>query len=154
MKQSSIHEFVKSLQQVSKRVLNNVQGVMYDDTVALTQELKDRSPVDKDEFRRNWRFRKLAGHGSAISAFRIENKTKYGVHLDQGVEEGAAPWYFPNPNKKPSGKLIAVDGMVWAGGKSPSGFVVGGIIDKVIYYNNTRINKLANRIAEAVIGVV
>jgi len=154
MNKTSINEFVKSLRQVSKRLYNNVHGVMYEETLELVKELQDRSPIDKDEFRRNWRFRKSGSQGSVISSFRIENKTRYGVFLDQGAEIGGEPWYFPNPNSKPSGKLKIDNGMVWAGGKSPSGFVFGGIIDKVIYYNDTRINKIANKIAEAAIGSI
>jgi prolipoprotein diacylglyceryltransferase len=45
-------------------------------------------------------------------------------------------------------------GRVWAGGKSPFGHVVGGIIDPVIYHNNRLQLKIVNSIADAITGLL
>lgn len=156
MSKSNLPEFIKLLRESSKRLKNNVSGAMYPEMVSLTEDLKGFSPVDKDDFRQGWRNGRISSPPkNALFAGRIENRaTSYGHYLDQGVEKGAAPWYYPNPDKKRSGKLILRNGRVWAGGLSQSGFVVGGIIDKTIYYNNKRINRITIAVADAVIGAL
>lgn len=148
-------EFAKHLRESSKRLQNNVTGVLYSQMTAIKVDLEDFSPVDKDVFRQSWRLKKISStRDSLFFHMRIDNNTPYGVHVDQGVAPGEAPWYFPNKAKEPSGKLILRNGRVWAGGLSPSGFVVGGIVDKKIYYNKSKINKIVTEVADAVLGAL
>lgn len=157
MSEIRLQEFITSLTQLSKRVQNNVSASLYMDTQTLIGELKDRSPVDKDVFRRNWRQSRPKKEAGVIASTRIANFTPYAMALDEGAKKGGAPWYFPRGKakggtKSKSGKLILANGRVWAGGLSPSGFVIGGISEKII--TSRRCHELAKNLADAVIGAI
>jgi hypothetical protein len=160
----TLQVFISELGNISKRVESVVRNVMYAESTTLLEELKARSPKDKDIFRTNWELRSQNSTGS-ISHYRIQNRTPYGSYLDEGAEVGGKPWYWPNAGTKGyakrsrgktsnSGKLISMNGRVWAGGKSPSGFVIGGIIDPIIFYNEKRQLQIAQSVANAVIEAI
>ena len=150
----SIPEFMGVLQEMPKKLDSSVKNLLYNEIQSITKDLIDQSPIDKDVFKQNWRSLKVNTPGvSSMFSMRIENKTPYGVFLDQGAEPGQAPWYFPSSNP-PSGKLTLANGKVWAGGLSPFGFVIGGMIDKVIYYNTRRVDRIARDLANLVEYVI
>lgn len=157
MTNTTLQEFVSDLPQMKSRVLANVRNTFYIEAKSLIEELKLRSPVDKDVFRKNWELQDNNALG-LISSFTIQNTTPYSSYLDEGGEPGGKPWYWPSKkNKGPiskSGKLTEEIGRVWAGGKSPSGFVIGGIVDPVIFNNPARQLLIAEKVADAVIEVI
>jgi hypothetical protein len=125
-------------------------------------DFKARSPVDKDLFRSNWKLSRSSSSGS-IASIGIVNRTPYGGYLDEGAEKGGAPWYFPKKDESVSnsGKLRLYNGRVWAGGKSPSGFVgddvdgqMLGITDSIFYMNTKRQIAIARRIADNIVSVI
>lgn len=154
----TLNEFLEYLPTMKKKVLSGIRATMYSETVSLVEELRKRSPVDKYVFISEWRLVSGRGNAEAISSLRIKNDTPYGIFVDEGAEPGKVPWYWPSPsNPGPisrSGKLKIVNGRVWAGGRSPSGFVVGGITDVVIYHNAKRQRQMANSVAKAIIEAV
>ena len=157
MTNNSLQEFIADFSQMRSRVLANVRNAFYIEARNILEELKLRSPVDKDVFRKNWELQDNNPIG-LISSFTIQNSTKYGSYLDEGGIPGGKPWYWPNkkhpgPTSK-SGKLTEDIGRVWAGGRSPSGFVIGGIVDPVIFNNPARQQLMAEKVADAVIEVI
>lgn len=151
----SLQEFIADLPQMKGRVLSSIHTALYAEAVNLIEEFKLRSPLDKDVFRKNWELVNGQKSVGDISSLRIQNRTPYGIFLDEGGEPGGVPWYWPNSkNKKPSGKLIVRNGRVWAGGKSPSGFVIGGITNVVVYRNPSRQRQMAMNIAKSVIEAI
>jgi len=153
----TLQEFVAYLPQMKKRVLNNVRSTMYVESNKIFEDIVNRSPLDKGPFRASWKLRSNR-NGNAISSVRIQNDTPYGIFLDEGAEPGDVPWYWPNAkNKGPksnSGKLKIVNGRIWAGGLSPQGFVVHGIVDVIIFKNPKRLRELAINVAQSVIGAI
>jgi hypothetical protein len=157
MSSMTLQEFIDYLPQMKRKVISNVQTSLYNDAVEVLEELKERSPLDEGVFRIGWELRSVRG-SNAISKLRIQNKTPYGIYLDQGGTPGDHPWYWPsahNPGpKSKSGKLVIFNGRVWAGGRSPQGFVVGGLVDPVIFYNQKKKNQIAVNLAKAVIEAI
>jgi hypothetical protein len=147
-------EYAQHLRQSAISLQKNVPAVLYAEMEEIKKDLEKRSPVDSEEFKQGWRILRASKSSGEIFHMRIDNKTAYGLHLDLGVGVGEAPWYFPNKSKPPSGKLATKNGRVWAGGLSPSGFVFGGIIDPVIFYNKGRKNSIARKVADTVVGVL
>lgn len=157
MSSMTLNEFIEYLPSMKKKVLTNIKVAMYMEAVSIVDELKKRSPVDDAVFIASWNLRRTQGMNT-ISSLRINNNTPYGIFLDEGGEPEKVPWYWPNDkNKGPiskSGKLKKVNGKIWAGGRSPSGFVVGGITDVVIYHNPKRQTQMAISVANAIIEAV
>lgn len=151
MKEQTVSEFIQEFRELPKRLKDSVTTTLNAEADAIYNDLVALSPVDKAEFQQNWRITKSSSPGKIqMYSMRIDNETPYGVFVDQGAEKGAAPWYFPNPKKQPSGKLIFRNGKVWAGGLSPSGFVIGGIIDKTIFINTRRLDRIARNLADGI----
>lgn len=72
--------------------------------------------------------------------------------MDEGAEPNAYPWYFPGSKKK-TGKLKVSGGKVWAGGLNPGHeYTVGGQTGPVLFDNQKRIDSLATKIADAIVG--
>lgn len=158
MTTQTLQQFIADLGQVKRRMLAGVRASAYAESKNMLELLKLRSPLDKGLFRANWEVNETGRtQGNRIN-FRLENRTFYGPWLDQGGEVGGVPWHWPNvKNPGPiskSGKLRVSSGRVWAGGKSPSGFVTGGIVNQVIFYNAERQIEMAENIADAVIGAL
>jgi len=153
----TLQEFIAYLPQMKKRVLSNVRSTMYVESNKILEDIINRSPLDEGPFREGWRLLN-SRNGNAISSIRIKNDVPYGPFLDEGAEHGGVPWYWPNAkNKGPiskSGKLKFVNGRVWAGGLSPQGFVVKGIVDVIIFNNSKRQRVLAQSVAQAIIEAV
>lgn len=153
MSSVTLKEFIETLSQNKRRALASVRTTAYRDFVNLTEEMKLRSPLDSGFFRKNWELKERGSNSVKLANFRVQNRTFYGSFLDEGVPPGGVPWYWPNAkNPGPiskSGKLALINGRVWAGGKSPSGFVEGGIVDRVIFYNHKRQLEMADRVANA-----
>ena len=157
----SLDQFIKELREGKRRSLAALKTVGYKESMNVLEELKLRSPLDKGTFRKNWEIRELGRTSSKSISFRLENRLFYAPWLDFGGEIGGEPWNWPsdtNPsnggNVSNSGKLIVTNGRVWAGGKSPAGFAIGGVINPVIYYNRERQMDMANKLADAVIGAL
>ena len=157
-KKQTLQQFITDLPKVKTRMIASVHASTQVETANILELIKLRSPLDKGLFRRNWEMRKLGRTASKRMTFRLENRTFYGPWLDLGAEPGREPWGWPNAkNPGPvskSGKLRIENGRVWAGGKSPEGFVTGGIVNQVIFYNVARQVDLANNLADSVIGVL
>jgi len=154
----SLDKFISELRLSKRKSLAAIKTTGYIDSVNIMEELKLRSPLDKGTFRKNWDIRELGRTNSKSITFRLENRTFYAPWLDYGGEVGGEPWDWPNENNpgpiSKSGKLQVWNGRVWAGGRSPAGFVFGGIINPVIYYNSKRQLDMANHLADAVIGAL
>ena len=153
----TLKEFVDYLPQMKKRVLNNIRSTMYVESNKILSELISRSPLDEGVFRSGWTFKSMRD-SAKISNVRIQNDTPYGIYLDEGGEPRGVPWYWPSIKNRPpiskSGKLKLVNGRVWAGGLSPEGFVVKGIVDVVIFRNSARQRELARSVAQSVIEAI
>lgn len=158
MKKQTLTQFITDLSQVKRRMLAEVKQSAHVESANILELLKLRSPLDKGLFRKNWELIELGRTQGNKILFRMQNRTFYGPWLDQGGEVGGVPWHWPNvDNPGPvsaSGKLMESMGRVWAGGKSPSGFVTGGIVNQVIYYNVQRQVEMADNIADAIIGAL
>ena len=157
-----LQQFINDIRNMSTRVANSVKSSVYIEGQSLLSDFKARSPVDKDIFRSSWRLSHQSS-SSNIASIGIVNRTPYGGYLDEGAEKGGAPWYFPKKDESvsKSGKLRLYNGRVWAGGRSPSGFVgdnvdgqLVGITDSIFYMNTKRQIKIARRIADNIIGVI
>lgn len=154
----SLEQFIRDLSQASNRLRSGLKSAMYYHSTSLITDLKKRSPVDDDIFRQNWRISRFSVGTDGLPSVSIVNRTPYAGWLDEGAEERGAPWYWPTPsNPGPisnSGKLIIRSGRVWAGGKSESGFVIGGISDVILMKNWKRQLSIAKSFAEAVLGAI
>lgn len=158
MQTQTLSQFINELSTLKKRMLAGVEMSAKIEAVHVMGLLKNRSPLDKGLFRKNWEITVLGrAQGNKIN-LRIQNRTFYGPWLDEGGEIGGPPWKFPN-EKNPgpiskSGKLKVASGRVWPGGRSPEGFVEGGIVNQVIFYNVERQIIIADKLADAVIGAL
>lgn len=155
---ADLKSFINDLSKLKRRALDSTRTAFLGEATRLVNEFQDRSPVDDDIFRKNWSLSPKRGSGGTLQSVSILNKTPYGIYLDDGAEIGGAPWYWPkasNPGPvSNSGKLKTSGGRVWAGGLSPSGFVIGGISDVILFNNPKRKLKMAQEIAEAFVRVV
>ena len=132
----------------------NMQIALYKEGANLLNDIKGRSPIDSGLFRKSWVLsRNRFSSGNVFTGIKISNNTPYAFYMEFGAPEGGAPWYYPNKNKKRTGKLIRRNGRVWAGGKNP-GFskTIGGAIGPVIANNNQRLNKLTKVISNSILG--
>lgn len=158
MKKQTLREFITELSQVKRQMLAGIKHSAHVESMNVLELLKLRSPLDKGLFRKNWELVETGRtQGNKIN-FRLQNRTFYGPWLDQGGEVGGAPWKWPNADNpgpiSSSGKLKVGMGRVWAGGRSPSGFVEGGIVNQVIFYNIKTQVQIADNIADAIIGAL
>lgn len=145
--------------QMSNRVKGVIGINLFVESQSIMNDIRKRAPLDTGTYSRGWKLQRTARTGDVIAATKIENRTPYGVYLEEGAEPGKAPWYYPSSKKKKeSGKLTLKNNRVWAGGKSPMGFVfgggIGGAINLTIYYNNKRKQQLARTIADSIIGLL
>lgn len=150
----TITEFTKILNDVPKKFRQSLNANLTPVINDIATQMVRRSPFDTGYFSNRWKVRKVFTP-SGIK-YTIENKTaNYGVFLDEGAEPGGVPWGWPSANNagtvSKSGKLAVINSRVWAGGKSPSGFVAGGIVDPILMSSSYEMaNKNQERIAEAV----
>ena len=154
---NTLDDLLDSWEDLPKRLLNNVQTALYVQAQDVVKDLMDRSPVDTGAFKNNWLLSRTNDPEPGVFySVSIQNNLPYAKALDEGVDPSGTPWYWPNPkNPGPvskSGKLTIQNGRVWAGGKSPFGFVVGGISQKVLIENDTRLSVIANSMADAVVS--
>lgn len=156
MSRQTLQQFLTEMRKSKVRILSGVRATAYTESSNILEMLKLRSPLDKGLFRKNWEIRELGRTSSKKISFRLENRTFYGPWLDEGGEPGGVPWRWPSEKNSgtisKSGKLKLASGRVWAGGKSPAGFVEGGIVNQVIFYNVQKQVDLANNLADAFIG--
>lgn len=152
-----LEDFVRNLSQASTKYNVVVPAALYEGMEFLREELKDNSPEDSGYFNSNWKISLTTGLRGAYQS-SVYNDTSYGDALWQGATLDDNPWLFSRqkhqktwPESK-SGKLIYSGGRIWAGGKSASGFVEGGIGDRVV--TDANIHKVAELIADAVVGTI
>lgn len=149
----TIAEFTKILNEVPKKFRIQLNARLTPVINDIAMQMVRRSPFDTGYFANRWRVRKVFTK-SGIK-YTIENKTaNYGIFLEEGAEPGGVPWGWPSGDSggtiSKSGKLAVINSRVWAGGKSPSGFVAGGIIDPILMHTSNEVaNKNQERIAEA-----
>lgn len=138
--------------QFSTSVKGRVASVLFVEGEQLLRDFKERSPEDTGEYNANWRMLTSRGPG-VLTGIVLQNKTSYGIYLDEGAEKNAAPWYYPGQSPRKSQKLTIRNGRVWAGGLNPGHEkTVFGATGPVLYDNNKRINQIAEKVADAVIG--
>jgi hypothetical protein len=158
MKKQTLAEFITELSTIKKRMIAGVEMSAKIEAVHIMGLLKNRSPLDKGLFRKNWEIIVQGRVQTNKINFRLQNRTFYGPWLDEGGEIGGPPWKFPsetNPGPiSKSGKLKVGMGRIWAGGRSPEGFVEGGIVNQVIYYNVQTQVQMADKLADAVMGAL
>lgn len=157
MSRVSIHDFALTMKQMSNRVQGVIGINLFVESQSIMNDIRKRAPLDTGTYSRGWKLQRTARSGDVIAATKIENRTPYGIYLEEGAEPGKAPWYYPSGKRK-SQKLTVRNNRVWAGGKSPMGFVVegktGGAINLTIYYNNKRKQKLARTLADRIMGLL
>ena len=155
----TLNEFIARLEGFPARYSSQLDRSMTPVVASIMQQFADRSPLDSSTFRGNWRTtRRTTPTGFR---FMITNATPYGIYLDEGGEPGGEPWYWPNANNPSdggnisnSGKLL-LENRVWAGGRSPAGFVTGGIIDPILMNADSRAALLnQNKLMEAAANAV
>jgi hypothetical protein len=142
-----------SLNGMQKDFKRNVQIALYAEGASLLAEMKDRSPIDSGLYRKRWVLsRNRFGSGNMFSGIVISNSAPHAYYMEYGAPKGAPPWFYPNPKKKRTGKLILRNGRVWAGGLNPGhGKTIGGAIGPVLTNNKKRMNELTNTIADSII---
>jgi len=150
----TVDDFIKQLNGFPGRFKKDLDVKITPVLNTIVSQLAARSPFDTGTFKNQWRISKRLNG----LRFVITNPTKYGPFLDEGVEAGALPWFWPNENNpgsiSKSGKLILKD-RVWAGGRSPAGFVTGGIIDPILMNSDIQIAvENQNKLAEAAVSAV
>ena len=150
----TITEFTKILNDVPKKFRLSLNANLTPVVNDIAMQMVRRSPFDTGYFANRWRVRK-AFTSNGIK-YTIENRTaNYGVFMEEGAEPGGIPWGWPSENNagtvSKSGKLAVINSRVWAGGKSPAGFVAGGIIDPILMSTREEVaGKNQERIANAV----
>ena len=158
-----LEQFINDMRNASSRVRNSIKVSLMLECESLLNDFKARSPVDQDVFRTAWTLVRGSSRSNSIASNAIINRTPYGGYLDEGAEKGGYPWYFPKGSESvsKSGKLRLFNGRVWAGGRSPSGFVgddisgqTFGITDSILVYNEKRQIQIARRIAEDIMKVI
>lgn len=132
-----------------------ISSVLYVECRSLLLDFRERSPVDSGEYKSGWSL--ITSRFSApniLSGYSLRNRTpRYGQYMEYGADVNSAPWYFPGKGKKRTGKLRVKDGKVWAGGLNPGhDKTAGGAIGPVLSNNKRRINSIAKKVADAVIG--
>jgi hypothetical protein len=154
----NLSEFINQYSGLDSRLRSSVRSTLFEECRSLAKDFKRRSPIDSGLFASNWVVSRIGRGTGSFAGYSIINPTPYAIWLDEGGQPGGIPWFFPRKdsdgsaaNISPSGKLIYKDGRVWAGGKSPSGFVIGGITDKILLNNPKRIDRIANSIADIII---
>lgn len=156
----NIQNYISELSTLSARLRLSTKTAMFAEAQAIKSELQARSPYDQGYFASQWFIARQSGNSDNSYSVAIKNNTPYGPYLDQGAEKGGPPWFFPKDDSgdntvSKSGKLILINGRVWAGGKSPAGFVhEKGLIDSVIYDNDARKLLLAQRILNSAMRVI
>ena len=157
MSSVSIRDFSLTMQQLSNRVKGVIGLTLFVESQSIMGDIRKRAPLDRGTYSRGWKLQRVLKSGNTLAAYKIENRTPYGVFLEEGADKDEFPWYYPKSKVK-SGKLTLKNNRVWAGGKSPMGFVVkggiGGAINLTIYYNNRRKQQLARTIADSVLGML
>ena len=149
-------EFVSSLSSVGSRAKTSVRGALISETDRLLQDFRARSPIDSSLFQSSWYAHIQSGELSVT----IKNPLIYAPFVDDGAEPGKPPWNFPKGGKgrgntvSKSGKVILKNNRVWAGGLSPTGFVIGGISDSILMNSKKRQKEIARSIATSIIGVI
>jgi len=142
------------LRNMATNMRRNTQLTLYREGSLLLRDIKNRAPVDSGTYQKRWvLFRNRFSSGNILTGISISNNTPYAIYMEQGAEVGGAPWFYPNPKKKRSGKLVRRNGRVWAGGLNPGhANTVGGAIGPIIANNAQRKKKLSNALADSIIG--
>ena len=140
------------LRKMQSGMKRNMQVALYNEGRLLLNDVKDHAPVDSGLYRKSWVLsRNRVSIGNSFTGILISNNTPYAYYMEFGAPEGGPPWYYPNPKKKRSGKLIRRNGRVWAGGKNPGHTkTIGGAYSQV--FTGQRMNKLTGLIADSIIG--
>lgn len=143
-----------SLYALHNNMRGNMQRALFAEGAVLLNDFKDRAPVDSELFRKSWVLsRNRFASGNIFTGIVISNRAPYAYWMEFGAPEGKFPWFYPNPKKKRTGKLVRRNGRVWAGGRNPGhSKTIGGAIGPVLVNNNRRLNKLAKLTADSIIG--
>ncbi len=155
---ATFDEISTDLRNLRTSMKSRISSVLYEESRTLLYEFQDRSPVDSGEYRSRWRLLKSRFlPNNTLASFTLLNDTSYAIYMEEGTEKFAPPWYYPHRSsgkfRKGTGKLTVVNGRVWAGGLNPGhSKTVHGAIGPVLFDNTKRLNKLANKIADVVIG--
>lgn len=151
---STVKEVEADIRKVAKTMRSNIQKALFFEATLIKKDIQDRSPVDSGFFRKNWTIsRNRFQSGNEFTGVSISNQTSYAFYMEFGAPEGGKPWYYPNPKRKRTGKLIRRNGRVWAGGLNPGHTkTVGGAIGPIIAENEPRLRKLTNIIADSILG--
>ena len=103
--------------------------------------LESMSPLDKGDFQSSWRgyIQPLPGSRATIV---VENTSEHAEFIEEGTIPGGPPWYITEGVSKSGKTTVAPDpetgeSRVWAGGKSPSGFAIGGVVRRVLGRNTS-----------------
>jgi hypothetical protein len=146
----NIQDFNNHMSRLHSRISSNLKSVIYEQARLIRHDLQARSPVDTGLFRSNWAMSRISKADNSLS-ISVKNPTPYGHWLEGGADIKGPPWYFPSDRAK-SGKLIVRKSRVWAGGLSPSGFVVGGIT--IVVDNSKTEKRVVKALADGIMGAV
>jgi len=147
----NIAEFNNRLSGLYSRVSSNLKSALYEQARLIRHDLQARSPEDTGIFKSSWVMSRISSADNSLS-ITVQNPISYGYFLEAGVPIGKAPWYFPHAKSKPSGKLVVRNGRVWAGGLSPSGFVVEGIT--IVVADSKTEKRVVKSLADGIMGAL
>lgn len=131
-----VNKLLDSAQKAQDTILEKIRPAALD----LKAQIQARSPVDTGSYRRSWRYITIKKAKEVCLQFK--NPVSYGEALNLGSAPGRDPWFWFQPEnegeKSRSKKLIYAEGRVWAGGRSPGGYVIGGVVKPLIDANSSR----------------
>lgn len=153
---TTLQGMIKELNDMSKKIRSAIKITLYEESIAVLRDIRNSSPEDTGLYRSRWMLsRNRFSGGNIVESRLISNNTPYGYWMEEGAEVGGPPWYFPNPKKKATGRLVEYNGRIWAGGLRPgSSLSKGGAINNVIFHNENRQKKIAQALADSIIKVI
>lgn len=147
-----INDFAQKAEKLNEKVRMQLNPVLLD----IKTQIINRSPKDTGAFRSRWRM--LITNTEAGIDVLYKNVTDYAVPLEEGIRPGAHPWYWFQPKTEGetsrSGKLVYQKRRVWAGGRSPEGHVVDGILKPIMYKKYEKGKENQKNITDAVLNAL
>lgn len=153
----NIYQLTRELEKMRANIVIAAQSALNSVIPSLIVDFKSRSPVDTGEYKSSWnRVTSRFSAPGVIAGASIRNDDPKASLMEFGADPDSAPWYYPgSKSRKRTGKLTVSGGRVWAGGLAPGhASTIGGAINSVLYNNDERQLKIANLIANKIIGAI
>lgn len=147
------------LKDANPKIKRKIKSVLHGESKLIKRDLYSRSPFDTGYFRSRWNIKiSNFGLGGDIARISIKNDAPYAYFMEYGAPKFAAPWYYPQRDKrgrfkKGTGKLKERGGRIWAGGLNPGhNRTIGGAIRPTLFESEKRLEKMSELIAKAFVS--